>query len=60
MFLESEVKPTTNVFKTVKEARYCALLVSLSHGKNINNYRSSKYYKYYILRLTKDHPEYLI
>jgi len=58
--LEFDIKPSTTIFKTIKEARYCSMLVDLGRGKNINNYRSSKYYKYYLSRLKKDHPEYLI
>ena len=42
------------------DAMYDKLVKDLQTGKPIENYRSSKYYKYYIDRLKKENPEFII
>lgn len=42
------------------DAMYDKLVNDLQTGKPIENYRSSKYYKYYIDRLKKENPEFVI
>lgn len=48
------------MFDTKKDAMYAKLVRELGHGKPLKNYKRSKYYKYYLQRLKKEHPEYLI
>jgi hypothetical protein len=48
------------LFESRKDARYHSMIKELEKGKSIENFKSSKYYKYYLNRLRKDHPEYLI
>jgi hypothetical protein len=49
-----------NVYTNKMDAHYANLIKQLSKGKPLENYKSSKYYDYYIQRLTEDNPEYLI
>lgn len=42
------------------DAMYDKLVKDLQTGKPIENYRSSKYFKYYIDRLKKENPEFVI
>jgi hypothetical protein len=42
------------------DAMYCKLVTALSGGKPLENYRSSKYFKYYVDRLKIEHPEYAL
>lgn len=42
------------------DAMYDKLVKDLQTGKPIENYRSSKYFKYYIERLKKENPEFVI
>jgi hypothetical protein len=42
------------------DAMYDKLVLDLQAGKPLDNYKSSKYFKQYIERLKKDHPEYII
>jgi hypothetical protein len=43
-----------------REAKYNAMLYCLRNGKTINSYKISPYYDYYVERLKKEHPEFLI
>lgn len=49
-----------NIFETKKDAMYYKLIIELSNGHKLENYKRSKYYKYYLKRLKNEHPEYLI
>lgn len=49
-----------DVYDTRLDARYHSMLRDLQNGKSIYNYKSSKYYKYYIERLKEENPEYII
>lgn len=42
------------------DAMYYNLLHQLSEGISLDNYKGSKYYKYYMERLKVENPEYLI
>lgn len=42
------------------DAMYDKLVKDLQTGKPIENYRSSRYFKYYIDRLKKENPEFVI
>ena len=42
------------------DALYVKLVNELNSGKPLENFRSSKYYKYYVERLKKDNPEFVI
>jgi uncharacterized short protein YbdD (DUF466 family) len=42
------------------DALYSKLIINLSKGIRLSNYKSSKYYKRYVERLKEDHPEWLI
>jgi hypothetical protein len=48
------------VFNSREDARYHCLLRDLENGKSIENYKSSRYYKYYIKRLKEENPEYIL
>jgi hypothetical protein len=48
------------VYSDRKDALYDKLVNDLKKGKSIDNYKSSKYYGYYVQRLKKDNPEYII
>jgi hypothetical protein len=48
------------VYTDRKDALYDKLVNDLKQGKPIDNYKSSKYFKYYVDRLKKDNPEYII
>lgn len=52
--------PNSPIFDNKEDAMYFKLLRSLEKGKPISNFKSSKYYKYYIERLKKENPEYII
>lgn len=47
-------------YASKKEAYYEKTLKSLKNGARLSKYKSSKYYKYYIRRLEKEHPEMLV
>lgn len=47
-------------FDSLEEARYNALLYHLKNGKSLSDYKVSPYYNYYIGRLSREHPEFLI
>lgn len=53
-------KENCPVFGSREDARYHCLLKDLEKGKSIENYKSSKYYKYYIERLKEENPEYIL
>ncbi len=48
------------VYTDRKDALYDKLINDLKTGKSIDNYKSSKYFQYYVNRLKKDNPEYII
>lgn len=48
------------MYETREDARFYCMLEQLKKGKDITNFKSSKYYKYYVERLKKEHPEYII
>ena len=48
------------LFDSREEAMYSKLLQELTCGTPLKNYKSSKYYRYYLKRLAEDNPEYLI
>jgi len=50
----------STLFDSKNDAMYAKLLYELERGKDLRKYKSSKYYKYYIERLKKENPEYLI
>jgi hypothetical protein len=58
-YVEADIKHDAK-FSSMEEARYSTLLLALKSGKPIQNFKSSKYYKYYIKRLKEDNPEYLV
>ena len=47
-------------FSTLEDARYNALLYQLKRGKNLSDYKVSPYYNYYVGRLSRENPEFLI
>lgn len=53
-------KKNLTMFNSKKDALYAKLIRDLKGGKPLKNYKTSKYYKYYIERLKKEHPEYAI
>lgn len=48
------------VYTDRKDALYDKLIKDLQNGKPIENYKSSKYYQYYVDRLKKENPEYIL
>ena len=60
--------PSATVFKREKyilfdsreDARYFCMVQDLKKGKPIEQYKSSKYYQYYLERLKEEYPEYVI
>jgi len=48
------------LFRNHKDALFSMLLFRIKRGVPLSNYKKSKYYKYYLERLQKDHPEYLL
>ena len=48
------------VYSNKLDAMYDKLVQDLQSGKPLENYKSSKYYKQYIEKLKKHHPEYII
>ena len=46
--------------KCKKDANYAQMLQRLDAGKNVDNYKRSPYFDYYLERLRLDRPEYLI
>lgn len=50
----------TVVFDDRMDAMYYKLILDLQKGKSLDNFKSSKYYNYYIERLKSDNPEYII
>jgi hypothetical protein len=53
-------KKEYTLYESRNDARYNCMLEELKKGKDISNYKSSKYFKYYVERLKKEHPEYII
>lgn len=49
-----------NVYDNKLDAQYTLLIQNLRKGKQLSNYKTSKYFKYYIDRLKDENPEYLI
>lgn len=47
-------------YDTREDARYHNFLNELDKGKTLDDFKSSRYYQYYIERLKKDNEEYLI
>lgn len=54
------IKHKGEVYSDRLDALYFNFLEKVKKGKKVTNYKTSKYYKMYIKRLEKDHPEYLI
>lgn len=48
------------MFESKKDAMYAKLIKELESGKSLDNYKRSKYYKYYVQRLKKENPEFII
>jgi hypothetical protein len=48
------------VYTDKMDAMYHKLIYDLQKGKPLENYKSSKYFKQYIERLKKEHPEYIL
>lgn len=42
------------------DAMYAKLVRDMQRGKPLENFKSSKYFKYYIDRLKKENPEFII
>ncbi len=53
-------KKNLEMFKSKKDALYAKLVRDLKGGKPLKNYKTSKYYKYYLERLKIENPEYAI
>lgn len=49
-----------HVFSDREDAMYSKLILELQGGKPLENFKSSKYYEYYIERLKKENPEFII
>jgi hypothetical protein len=49
-----------NVYDNKLDAQYTLLIQNLKKGKQLSNYKTSKYFKYYIDRIKDENPEYLI
>jgi len=47
-------------YDTKLDVMYAKLLRDLSNGKDISNYKSSKYFNYYVERLKEENPEYYL
>ena len=54
------VASKSHVFSDREDAMYSKLILELQRGKPLENFRSSKYYGYYIERLKKENPEFII
>lgn len=48
------------VYTNKMDAMYHKLIYDLQKGKSLENYKTSKYYSYYIERLKKENPEYIL
>lgn len=48
------------VYNDKMDAMYYKLIRDLAKGKPLENYKSSKYFKYYMKRIKEEHPEYAI
>jgi len=53
-------KKDNQLYNSREDARFYCMLEQLEKGKDITNFKSSKYYKYYVERLKKDFPEYIL
>ena len=53
-------KKNAALYDNKKDALYDKLIRDLKSGKPLSNYKTSKYYQYYLERLKKDNPEYAI
>lgn len=49
-----------HVYEDKMDAMYYKLVQELQFGKPIENFKTSKYYGYYIERLKKENPEYIL
>lgn len=48
------------LFGSKRDAMYHKLIKELNSGKPLSNFKRSQYYSYYVKRLQKEHPEYVI
>jgi hypothetical protein len=53
-------KKDNQLYESRIDARYQCMLEDLKKGKRLENFKSSKYYKYYVERLRVENPEYII
>jgi hypothetical protein len=53
-------KRNLEMFDKKKDALYAKLIRDLKGGKPLKNFKTSKYYQYYLERLKKENPEYAI
>lgn len=48
------------LYESKLDVMYAKLLRDLANGKSLENFRSSKYYSYYVDRLKEENPEYYL
>lgn len=48
------------IYDTKLDVMYAKLLRDLANGKVLENFRSSKYYLYYVQRIKEENPEYYL
>lgn len=53
-------KAEHRLYDSREDARYYSFLDQLDKGKTLNDFKSSRYYKYYLERLKKENEEYLL
>jgi hypothetical protein len=53
-------KAEHQLYNSREDARYYSLLEQLDRGKSIEDFKSSRYYSYYLERLKRENEEYLI
>jgi len=53
-------KEQHTIYESRLDARFFCMLKELEKGKALEDYKKSKYFKYYVERLKKEYQEYII
>jgi hypothetical protein len=54
------IKHESKEYTDRNDALYFNFLEKVKNGKKVTNFKTSRYYKMYLERIEKEHPEYLI
>lgn len=56
-----EIRPeTSTIFDNKEDGNYYKMVKKLDSGVSIDNYKSSRYFGFYMERLKDEHPEHVI